>query len=399
MEIRKNTDTRIMAGELWKKFLLSAVAEDMLMGEVADHLYLSDMDFKSLSQKGEDYLISSVTETAFGDLVDEAAYNLSERAGDYRPWSDLSRYMGEEEIGDALFDRISSRITRHSPEEIMNNPYFRHVRVEGKTMAHHLALTVNDYLPGEFVQTYHEGFSEEDPFRAQTAGFFDGKVTFPVLLENGEVWMSLVLSEIESMREPIRRARGRVITYGLGLGYYAFMASEKNEVESVTVVELNPHVIALFKEKILPWFPHGDKIRIVSGDALRYVDAQEDGAFDYGFSDFWAGIHDGLLLYMDFMPRTARFRKTLHDYWIENYVAEYYFRPALMEMMAGEVLGKTARIPGYPRKERKVMDRFLRFLAREPGVLERGQDMMALLETKNLVSMMRRFAVKEGNHN
>ena len=267
MEIRKNTDTRIMAGELWKKFLLSAVAEDMLMGEVADHLYLSDMDFKSLSQKGEDYLISSVTETAFGDLVDEAAYNLSERAGDYRPWSDLSRYMGEEEIGDALFDRISSRLTRHSPEESMDNPYFRHVRVEGKTMAHHLALTVNDYLPGEFVQTYHEGFSEEDPFRAQTAGFFDGKVTFPVLLENGEVWMSLVLSEIESMREPIRRARGRVITYGLGLGYYAFMASEKNGVESVTVVELNPHVIALFKEKSCPGSPMA--IKFILSPAMR----------------------------------------------------------------------------------------------------------------------------------
>ena len=159
MKIRNNRDTKQVAGELWKKFLLSAVAEDMLMGEVADHLYLSDMDFKALSDKGEDYLVSSVTETAFGDLVDEAAYDLSERAGEYRPWSDLSRYMGEEELGDALFGMISSRITCHSPREILENPYFRHIRVEGKTAAHHLALTVNDYLPGEFIQTYHEGFT------------------------------------------------------------------------------------------------------------------------------------------------------------------------------------------------------------------------------------------------
>lgn len=396
MEIRKNKDTRQTAGELWKKFLLSAVAEDMLMGEVADHLYLSDMDFKALSAEGEDYLISSVTETAFGDLVDEAAYDLSERAGEYRPWSDLSQYMGEEELGDALFGMISSRITCHSPREIVDNPYFRHIRVEGKTAAHHLALTVNDYFPGEFIQTYHEGFSEDDPFRAQTAGFFDGKVKFPVLLENGEVWMSLVLSEIESMRDPIAKAKGRVITYGLGLGYYAFMTSEKEDVDSVTVVELNPHVISLFQEKLLPQFPHNHKIHIISGDALRYVDSQKDGDFDYGFSDFWAGIHDGLRLYMDFMPRTARFRKTVHDYWIENYMAEYYFRPALMEWIMQEVLGKNIRLPGFPKKERRVMDGFLRFLSGEPGALERGRDMMALLKTENLVSLMRRFAVHGG---
>ena len=304
--------------------------------------------------------------------------------------------MGEEELGDALFGMISSRITCHSPREIMDNPYFRHIRVEGKTAAHHLALTVNDYLPGEFIQTYHEGFSEDDPFRAQTAGFFDGKVTFPVLLENGEVWMSLVLSEIESMKDSIEKAKGRVITYGLGLGYYAFMASEKDDVDSVTVVELNPHVISLFREKLLPQFPHSHKIHMISGDALRFVDSQKDGDFDYGFSDFWAGIHDGLRLYLDFMPRTARFRKTVHDYWIENYMAEYYFRPALMEWIMEEVMGKRIRLPGFPKKERKAMDGLLRFLSGEPGIMERKRDLMALLKTENLVSLMRRFAVHGG---
>lgn len=397
MNIQKDVETREAAGALLKKYLLSAVAEDILMGEVADHLYVSDMDFKGLARRGEDYLISAVTQTGFGDIIDDVAYGLCAEPEEYRPWSYLSRSMGEEEIGDALFSMISSRISCHDPKEIGDNPYFRHVRVLGKTAAHGLTLTMNDYLPGEFIQTYHEGFSVVDPFMAQTAGFFDGKVTFPVLLEKGQVWMSLVLSEIESMALPIERAQGKVITYGLGLGYYAFMAAEKEDVESVTVVELNPRMVSLFKDRLLPQFPHGDKIHITLGDALSYVEAQEDGAFDYGFSDFWAGIHDGLTLYLEFMLRTARFHRTLHDYWIENYMAEYFFRPVIMKWMAKEVLGKELSLPGYEKRERKVQDRFLHFLKKEGGTLKTGEDLMALLRTERLVTLMRRFAVDWGN--
>lgn len=397
MDIQKNAETREAAGQLWQKYLLSAVAEDILMGEVADHLYLSDMDFKDLARRGEDYLLSAVTQTAFGDTIDDVAYRICADPDDFRPWSDLTRFMGEEEIGDALFSMISSRITCHRPEEIEEDPYFRHVRVLGKTAAHGLTLTMNDYLSGEFIQTYHEGFSASDPFMSQTAGFFDGKVTFPVLLEKGQVWMSLVLSEIESMALPIERAKGRVITYGLGLGYYAFMAAEKKDVESVTVVELNPRMVSLFRDRLLPQFPHGDKIHIVLGDALSYVEAQEDGAFDYGFSDFWAGIHDGLGLYLAFMARTARFHKTVHDYWIENYIAEYFFRPVIMKWVASEVLGKELPFSGDEKKERKVQDRFLGFLEKEPGCLKTGEDLMELLKTENLVTLLRRFAVEEGN--
>lgn len=89
--------------------------------------------------------------------------------------------------------------------------------------------------------------------------------------------MSVVLSEIESMKEPLERAAGKVITYGLGLGYYTFMASEKEDVESVTVVELNPHMISLFKKKLLPHFPHKEKVHIIEGDALVYIKSRKTG--------------------------------------------------------------------------------------------------------------------------
>lgn len=34
--------------DLWKKYLLSVTAQDMLLGEVADHLYVEDLDFRPL---------------------------------------------------------------------------------------------------------------------------------------------------------------------------------------------------------------------------------------------------------------------------------------------------------------------------------------------------------------
>lgn len=87
------------------------------------------------------------------------------------------------------------------------------------------------------------------------------------------------------------------------------MASEKEEVESVTVVEMNRDVISLFKRNILPQFPNKEKIRIIEADAFAFIEKQEDGIYDTAFSDFWSGVDDGLDLYLRFMAKTARFAK------------------------------------------------------------------------------------------
>ncbi len=55
------------------------------------------------------------------------------------------------------------------------------------------------------------------------------------------------------MREPIEQAFGKVLSFGLGLGYYACKASEKKNVENVIIVDMND-VIRLFKLYLLPQF-------------------------------------------------------------------------------------------------------------------------------------------------
>ena len=61
--------------------------------------------------------------------------------------------------------------------------------------------------------------------------------------------MLITPNEIETMKKSISEATGNVLTYGLGLGYYAYMVSMKENVESVTIVEKDKEIIDLFKKK------------------------------------------------------------------------------------------------------------------------------------------------------
>lgn len=153
-------------------------------------------------------------------------------------------------------------------------------------------------------------------------GTFDHRFRYPRIKEGGTTWMSVTPNEILTMREPIERARGKVLTLGLGMGYYAFMASEREEVESVTVVERERDVIELFETRILPQFPHGEKIRIVQADAFDYVEGLSDGEFDFGFADLWKGVGD-CATYLRVKVACNRFEKTEWAFWIEDAIAAY----------------------------------------------------------------------------
>lgn len=143
------------------------------------------------------------------------------------------------------------------------------------------------------------------------------RVKYPVLCENNEAWMSITPNEIETMREPIEAACGDVLTLGCGLGYYAYMASEKRDVSSVTIIESNPTVLDMFQEYILPQFPHKEKIRIIQADAFEYLQNLEDGKFHYCFADLWAHAAD-IVPYLKTRKFCDKFTKTKVSYWIQD---------------------------------------------------------------------------------
>ncbi len=147
-------------------------------------------------------------------------------------------------------------------------------------------------------------------------GWFAEPFTFPAVRENGRVWMTVTPNEINTMRPCVQKSRGNVLTFGLGLGYYAFHALLRPEVERVTVVERSEEVIRLFEERLLPFFPKDKELRILRDDAFAF--AARPGAlqsFDTVFTDLWHDVADGLPLYR--RMRALEQPGPQYLYWIE----------------------------------------------------------------------------------
>lgn len=225
----------------------------------------------------------------------------------------------EQERKDALlFDFYIRRAVRKlDVEDYQNNPYYRNIKIPN--------AKVGDWsLEHDSYAAYEIFLCDDlllcDDFREiPQLGFFDKPFSFPVVKEGGREWMAIKPSEVESMRLPVKLVAGRVAALGLGLGYFAYMASMKDDVEQVTIVERDERVIELFERYILPQFEFARKIRLLKIDAFDFVSGgMEDGEFDYVFVDLWHDASDGLPMYLKMKALEASFAKTKFLYWVEN---------------------------------------------------------------------------------
>ncbi len=154
-------------------------------------------------------------------------------------------------------------------------------------------------------------------------GFFKEPYAYPAMLENGREWMTLLPNETVTTAPAIRQATGRVLTYGLGLGYFAYHAAQKPDVTSVTVVDISPDVIELFREHLLPRFPHKEKITLVCDDAFRFAKTHMAGRFDFVFADIWHDAGDGRDLYLKMLPWRTRYPDMTFAFWLEDTIRCY----------------------------------------------------------------------------
>lgn len=223
----------------------------------------------------------------------------------------------EEEDTDGLIQHCDFGHFRILDEkEFLENSYLKTVHFKDCQMKDSHLLH-NYYAPYELFP-YQETETKENYCEISPIGFFRKKVPYIVLTDrNYQVWMSITPYEINTMKKAIDEAEGDVLTFGLGLGYFAFMAAKKKEVRSVTVVEKDPSVISLFKDKILPSIPEKEKIKIVKDDAFRrFRDCEK---YDDTFIDIYRAAEDALPLYLRFRKQ----EEALHlsrpvSYWIES---------------------------------------------------------------------------------
>lgn len=200
------------------------------------------------------------------------------------------------------------------------NPYYQQILFsqEGVGGRNGWALAWQEYQPYELFLR-DDLILTDDLRQIPALGYFPDSFRYPSVLQDGREWMSIKPSEIASSQASIDAAAGRVVTFGLGLGYFAFMASRKPEVSSVTVVERDPSVIALFSEHILPQIPDKDKITVIQADAFDYLEHQMSKCPpDFVFMDIWHDIADGTPLYVRARLYETRFPHTCFMYWIER---------------------------------------------------------------------------------
>ena len=208
-------------------------------------------------------------------------------------------------------DYLTPSVRLLDAEKYENNPYYRNIKLD-------------NIIDGNWEIRWEE----YKPYRAVIAGdmiigedFFEKTFRFPAVLEGGNEWMTLTPVDLDTCDEAIKAAHGKVVTFGLGLGYYAYMVSEKETVDEVTVVELSEGVIKLFRKYILPQMPNAHKIKIVNADAFEYAkNTMPCEHFDYAFVDTWRDASDGAPMYERMRKLEKYSPNTKFSYWIENFL-------------------------------------------------------------------------------
>ena len=172
-------------------------------------------------------------------------------------------------------------------------------------------------------------------------GYFDKPFSYLAVLKDDVVWMSTDPNEINTMKKPISEAKGHVLAFGLGLGYFPVMTALKDNVKDVTVVEYDSKIIEIFNRHILPLVPFQDKIHVVQADAFEFAKRDLNKDFDYLFIDIWHNPEDGLPMYLK-LKRLLRNKKLTISYWLEKSILAMY-RRCLLTIIEENMMGYTKK--------------------------------------------------------
>lgn len=122
------------------------------------------------------------------------------------------------------------------------------------------------------------------------------------LLIDGDLWMSNTPMETVSNYGFCRKAHGKVLIGGLGMGLMLSELLPKKKVDSITVIEIDEDVV----ETIAPLFAD-DKLKIVEADIFDWKPNKGE-KFDCIFFDIWQEIN------VDNLQEINRLHKKFKNY-------------------------------------------------------------------------------------
>ena len=222
-----------------------------------------------------------------------------------------------------MADIFHAHISGISASLVYTDPYYQNIILPEDLCFGNHHYEVLSYDQGEILELNPDMV---DGMYVPHYGYLRDSLEVPCITEDKpeeSVWMSLSPGEILTMKSDIEGAHGKVLTLGLGLGYYAYMTARKASVSEVTVIERDGETIELFDDYVRPQMGRdgagrdtSGKIKVIKADAFRFMSYVCDGQFDYIFADIWEGPYDGKPMYHKLRSMTEGFVKTEIHYWI-----------------------------------------------------------------------------------
>ena len=276
------------------------------------------------------------------------------------------------EIMDAY---ILNNLKKLDDKEYLDNEYAKTIKAVGRYKKY--ALKNITYEPYQLFA--YDDISLQGDKENSRIGYFDHKFSYLALTEGNNIWMSLNPNEIETMKPYIEKAKGNVLVLGLGMGYVPFMMALKLEVKSITIIEKDPDIIELFNSLIYPSFKNKEKIKIVQGDAINYVN--KNNQFDYIFADLWHSPEDGLSLFV----QLKRINRNI-DCWLE--VSMYaLLRRCMISLIEENTLGYgEENYKFFKTYTDKVINKY--YKKTKNLTLNTNEDLDKLLDNDNLLSLL-----------
>lgn len=200
------------------------------------------------------------------------------------------------------------------------------------------------------------------------------------LLQDGEDWMLDAPSEANTNDIPAKKAHGKLLCFGLGIGYFLFMACQNENVNSITVIEQSNEVIEMFEKYLLPQFNTNKKIQIIQGDAFDYFHEEFIKNFDSVYVDIWKSNDDGLDI----------IEKLLEQYLPPYEKCQFWIEDSCLEMMWTlcywhfEELYFNKQITVYPSMIKR-MKKIRKYYANQPLIVSDVDELKTMMYSNEIL--------------
>ena len=155
-------------------------------------------------------------------------------------------------------------------------------------------------------------------------GYFDDYLKCLTIYERDKVLYRFNPLVVNACIIPLSQINGKVACFGLGNGYFAYMAHLKDEVSEVTIYELDDDLIEVFNKCMLPRFDHPDKVKIVKADPYLFLKNKTNKLqASYAFVNSWIDLRSGVKDYSKFKKLETIRPKIKYLYYLEQSILAF----------------------------------------------------------------------------